>query len=71
METAKTQAEITVSDLFAKGYTQSSAARRIGYSKGHVHLVLKGERESPEVINRLLALPPRPLILRERLAACK
>lgn len=62
------QAEkIDVMWLIKRGYTVSSAARKIGLSPSHVYRVLKEERLSQKALEALQNLPPRPLRLRERL----
>lgn len=58
---------MTYSELLAKGYTISAAARRCGVSANHLSLVLRGERSSAKLIEALQALPVKPLEMRERL----
>lgn len=65
----KKQTEISKNWLYGKGYTVSAAARKIRRSQVHVSLVLAGKRESQEVIRLLIALPERPLTLREKVTA--
>lgn len=70
-----TQAEINKADLarsrkqllYEKGYTISAAARKLKCSKAHFWYVLSGQRESQSLLDRMAALPPRDLVLRERL----
>lgn len=56
----------TIQWLYEHGYTICAAARKIRRSHGHVSLVLRGKRESPNVMAALLRLPKRALVLRER-----
>lgn len=58
---------MTYSELKAKGYTISAAARRCGVSANHVSLVLRGERSSAKLMAALEALPLKPLELREKI----
>ena len=66
MQKRTNQAQFGVDELYALGYTLSAAARKVKRSKTHVYFVLKGERQSPQLLRKLRALAPRPLILRER-----
>jgi len=58
---------MTYSELSAKGYTISAAARRCGVSANHVSLVLRGKRSSAKLIAALEELPIKPLVLREKI----
>lgn len=60
------QAKITVEWLYRKGYTIAAAARAIKCSTNNVWAVLHKQRVSAPVVDALLALPPRPFELRER-----
>lgn len=53
--------------LHAKGWTLAAAARRFGVSTVHVHLVVNGKRESNSLKEKLLALPDRAFLVRERI----
>lgn len=53
--------------LYARGYTISGAARALCISANHLSCVLRGERKSAILMQRLLKLPLRPLRLREKL----
>ena len=54
--------------LHAKGWTLAAAARHLGVSTVHVHLVVNGKRESNSLTKKLLALPQRPLFERKPIA---
>lgn len=63
-----TQAQrITKQQLYQKGYTISAAARILGCAPAHLNQVVNGGRCSRRLIALLLDLPPRDLVLRERL----
>lgn len=62
----KQDKSITLEWLYHRGWTLSAAARKINRSKTHVYFVLKGERQSPQLLSKLRALAPRRLVLRER-----
>ena len=51
--------------LHAKGWTLAAAARHLGVSTVHVHLVVNGKRESNSLKGKLLALPQRAFIERK------
>ena len=51
--------------LHAKGWTLAAAARHLGVSTVHVHLVVNGKRESNSLKEKLLALPQRAFIERK------
>ncbi|MBQ3144381.1 MAG: hypothetical protein IJB89_07695 [Akkermansia sp.] len=53
--------------LRAKGWTLAAAARRLCVSTTHVYLVVNGKRESNSLKKKLLALPRRVFIERERI----
>lgn len=61
----------TINTLYANGWTIRQAAKKLDRSYSHVASVLRGDRKSAQLVAALQALPPRPLILRESLAACK
>lgn len=56
---------ISKEQLYAKGWTISAAARRLGRTAAHVNMVVNGQRSSVVLVRQLWSLPDRPLQLRE------
>ena len=52
--------------LYAKGWTIRQAARKLNVSYSHLAYVLRGQRVSITLVDKLRAVPERPLNLRER-----
>lgn len=57
---------ISKAQLYAKGWTISAAARRLGRAAAHVNMVVNGQRRSAVLVSLLWGLPDRPLTLREK-----
>lgn len=71
MDNQKQVEKLSVSWLYSRGYTVSAAARRVSRTTTHVRAILTGQRTSKALENALRKLPPRPMVLRERVTTSK
>ena len=64
----KEEPKLTAEWLMKRGYTFSAAARRLGVSTVQVSQVVHGKRSSRSLEAKLLALPPRKFVCREKIS---